>query len=164
MAIAHFAVEFGLGDERGHGVDHDHVDGIGADQGLADFQRLLAVVRLGDEQIVEVDAELAGVCGVERMFGVDEGGHAARLLGLGDDLQGEGGLAGRLRPEDFDHAAARESADAEGAVEGDGPVGMTAMGTMASLFPSRMMEPLPNCFSICERANSIARATLVRHG
>jgi len=37
------------------------------------------------------------------------------------------------------------------------PVEITAMGTMASLLPNRMMEPLPNCFSICESARSIAR-------
>ena len=36
------------------------------------------------------------------------------------------------------------------------PVEMAAMGT-TSLLPRRMMEPLPNCFSICESAKSIAR-------
>src|SRR5581483_9736248 len=36
------------------------------------------------------------------------------------------------------------------------PVEMTEMGTMASLDPKRMIEPLPNCFSICEKARSIA--------
>ncbi len=34
---------------------------------------------------------------------------------------------------------------------------MTAMGTTASFDPSRMIEPLPNCFSICASARSIAR-------
>ena len=37
------------------------------------------------------------------------------------------------------------------------PVEMTEMGTIASLLPRRMMEPFPNCFSICERASSTAR-------
>ena len=36
------------------------------------------------------------------------------------------------------------------------PVEITDMGTMASFEPSRMMEPLPNCFSICENARSTA--------
>src|SRR4029077_13733627 len=35
-------------------------------------------------------------------------------------------------------------------------VEITAMGIIASLLPRRMMEPLPNCFSICESARSIA--------
>ena len=36
------------------------------------------------------------------------------------------------------------------------PVGITEMGTIASFDPSRMIEPLPNCFSICDNASSIA--------
>ena len=37
------------------------------------------------------------------------------------------------------------------------PVGMTEIGTTAPLLPSFMMEPLPNCFSICDKVRSIAR-------
>jgi hypothetical protein len=36
------------------------------------------------------------------VLGVDEGGDAAQVLSLGDDVQGERGLAGRLRPVDLD--------------------------------------------------------------
>ena len=45
------------------------------------------------------------------------------------------------------------------------PVGITAMGTI-SFDPSRMMEPLPNCFSICANARSIAllRSSAMRCG
>ena len=64
-----------------------------------------------------------GVVGVEGVLGVDEGRDAAGLLGLGDDVQGEGGLAGGLRAVDLDDAAARHAADAERDVEGDGAGG-----------------------------------------
>ena len=53
------------------------------------------------------------------MLGVDERRHAAGLLRLGDHLQRDGGLAGRLRPEDLDHAAARKAAHAQCGVKGD---------------------------------------------
>src|SRR6267142_5298877 len=43
-------------------------------------------------------------------------------------------------------AASKESA----------PVEITEIGTMASFEPSRMIEPLPNCFSICANARSTA--------
>ncbi len=36
------------------------------------------------------------------------------------------------------------------------PVEITAMGTIASFDPSRMIDPLPNCFSIWDTASSIA--------
>src|SRR5690349_9530312 len=42
------------------------------------------------------------------------------------------------------------------------PVEMTEIGTTASFDPNRMIEPLPNCFSICDSARSIARTFSVR--
>jgi hypothetical protein len=57
------------------------------------------------------------------VLGVHERGHAAELLGLGDDLQRERGLARRLGTEDLDDAAARHTANAEGIVEADRPGG-----------------------------------------
>ena len=51
------------------------------------------------------------------MLGVDEGGDAAVLLGLGDDVQRQRRLARAFRPEDLDDAAARQTADAQRDVE-----------------------------------------------
>ena len=68
-----------------------------AHQGVGDLERLLAGVGLRDQQLVDVDAELSGVAGIERVLGVDEGADAARLLRLGDAVQGERGLARGFR-------------------------------------------------------------------
>jgi hypothetical protein len=54
---------------------------------------------------------------------IDEGGDAARALGVGDGVQGESGLTRRLRPIDLDDAATREAADAERDIQCDGPGG-----------------------------------------
>jgi hypothetical protein len=85
------------------------------------------------------------------VLGIDERRHAAQLLRLGNHLQGDGGFAGRFRPEDFDHASARKPPTPSAASNEIAPVEITAIGTMASFDPSRMMEPLPNCFSICAK-------------
>jgi hypothetical protein len=77
VGIAHFAVELGLGDEGGHRVDDQNVNGAGADQGLGDFEGLLAAIGLGDQQVIDVDAEFLGVAGVEGVLGIDKGGQAA---------------------------------------------------------------------------------------
>ena len=53
------------------------------------------------------------------MLGVDEGADAALLLGFGDGVQRERGLAGGFGPVDLDHAAARQAADAERDVEAE---------------------------------------------
>ena len=103
--------------EGGDRVDDDHVDGVALDEHLGDVHRLFAVARLAHEQRFEVDAELLGPAGVEGVLGVDEGGDAAGLLGLGDDVQGERGLAARFGAEDFDDAAAGNALAAEGDVE-----------------------------------------------
>ena len=59
--IAHLAFDFGLGHERRDRVDDDDVDAAGAHQHVGDFEPLLAGVRLRDQQVADVDAELAGV-------------------------------------------------------------------------------------------------------
>ena len=105
--------------ERRDRVDDQDVDGAAAHQGLGDLQRLLAVVRLRDQQVVGLHAELLGIAEIERMLGVDEGRHAAALLRFGDDLQRQGGFAGGFRAVDLDHAAARHAADAERDVESE---------------------------------------------
>ena len=55
---------------------------------------------------------------IERVLGVDERGHAARALCLGDDVQRQRRLARRLRAVDLDDAAARDAADTERDVKG----------------------------------------------
>ncbi len=119
VGVAHLALDLGLGHECCDGVDHDEVDRAGADQHVGDLERLLAGVGLRHEQLIDVDAELAGVLGVECVLGVDERGDTALLLHIGDRVERERRLSGGLRAVDLDDAATRESADAECDVEGD---------------------------------------------
>ena len=74
-------------------VDDQDVDGAGAHQRVADLERLLAGVGLRDQQVFQIDAELAGIDRVERMFGIDEGADAALLLRFGDRVQRQRRLA-----------------------------------------------------------------------
>ena len=117
LRVAHLAFELRPRDERRHGVDDQHVHGARADEDLGDLERLLPAVRLRDEQVVGVDAELAGVQRVERVLGVHERRHAAALLRLGDDVQRQRRLARRLRAVDLDDAAAGEAAHAQRGVD-----------------------------------------------
>ena len=123
MGVAHLALDLGPGREGGHRVDHHDVDGAGAHEHVGDLERLLARVGLGDEQLVDVDADGPGVDRVHGVLGVDVGADAAVALGLGHDVHGEGGLAGGLRAVDLGDPAAGQAADAEGEVEGQGAGG-----------------------------------------
>ena len=119
VAVAHLALELGSGHQRRNGVDHEHVDGAGAHEGVRDLERLLAGIGLRDQELVDIDAELLGVAGVEGMLGVDEGTGAAVLLGLRDHVERQRGLAGALGTVDLDDAAARQPADAQCDVEAE---------------------------------------------
>ena len=118
-AIAHLAVELGLGHQGRHRIDHQNVDRPGGDQRVGDLQRLLAVIGLRDQQVVDIHAELAGVDRIERVLDIDVGSHAAGFLRLRDHLQREGRFPGRFRAEDFRDAPARKSADAQRRIHRD---------------------------------------------
>ena len=105
------------GQQRGDGVHHDHVHRAGAHQRFGNLERLLAGVRLGDEKVVDIHAQRAGIGGLERVLHVDIRGLAAALLGAGDDVQRERRLAAGFGAVDLDDAAARHAADAEREVE-----------------------------------------------
>ena len=92
--IAHVAFDLGARHERRDRVDHHDVHAAGADEGLDDFEGLLAGVGLRDEQVVNVHTALGRVGGVEGVFHVNVGGGAAHFLGLGHDVLAEGGFAG----------------------------------------------------------------------
>ncbi len=113
MHVAHFTFDFSLRYQCRHGVDDDHVNGVGAHQHVGDFQGLFAGVRLGNQQIIDVDAQLAGVLWIERVFGVDECAGRAGFLRLGDHGQGQRGFTGGFRTVDFNNTAFWQTADAE---------------------------------------------------
>ena len=117
MGVAHLALDLGPGHECGHRVDDHDVEGARADQHVGDLERLLARVGLGDQQLVDVDADRRRVDRVHGVLGVDVGAGAAVALGLGHHVHGEGGLARGLRTEDLDDATAGQAPDAERDVE-----------------------------------------------
>ena len=99
------------------------VEGSGADQHVHDFQGLLTGVRLGHQESVGVNAELGGVLRVQGVLRVDEGGNPAQALGIGDRVQGHGGLTRGFRAIDLNDAAARQAANSEGHVQRNGSGG-----------------------------------------
>ncbi|CWS35405.1 Uncharacterised protein [Neisseria meningitidis] len=116
MAVPHIAFDFGFGDECGYGIDDYHIYAARTDECVADFQSLFAGIGLGQVKLFDFYAEFAGVNGIEGVFGIDKGAHAAVFLALGDGFEAEGGFAGGFWAEDFDDAPARQTADSEGEV------------------------------------------------
>ena len=123
VGVAHLPLDLGPGHEGGHRVDHDHVERARPDQHVGDLEALLPGVGLGDQQVVDVDADGLGVHRIHGVLGVDVGAGAAVALGLGHHVHGQGGLPRRLGPEDLHDPPPGEPADPERHVEGERPCG-----------------------------------------
>ena len=93
--------------------------GARADQRVGDFERLFAVVRLRNQQVIDIHAELLGVGAVESVFRVDESGDTAGLLGFGDGVDRQGRLARGFGTVNLDDASFGVTAYAERHVQGD---------------------------------------------
>src|SRR5690606_721186 len=117
--VAHLAFKFGARNQGGNGVDDNDLDSVRADQRFGYIEGIFAGIRLGDEQVVEVDAQDLRVARVERVFDIDESRQAAVALDLGDQAEGERGFTGRFRSVNFGDAAHRQTADAESEVDGE---------------------------------------------
>ena len=107
LDIAHFAFDLRSRHQRGDRVDHHHIDRVAAHQRLGDLKRLLAGIRLRDQQLRDIDAQTPGELGVQRVFDIDIGRLATETLRLGDDVLRHGRLAGRFRSVNLDDPAAR---------------------------------------------------------
>src|SRR3989338_8609822 len=94
MRIAHLALDFRLRHERGYRIHYDHIHHIGTHQRLHNIERLLAIIRLGNEEIAYIHADALGVFRIQRVFRIHKGRHAARFLCIGDNMQRECRLAG----------------------------------------------------------------------
>lgn len=116
MLVPHLPLNLRPGDQGGHRVHHDHVHRPRAGEELHDLQGLLARVGLGDQEVLHLDAEALGVQGVQGVLRIHEGGHPAPPLGLGDDGEGEGGLAPGLGAIDLHDPPPGDAADPQGEV------------------------------------------------
>ena len=94
MRVAHLTFDFGAWRQGRHRVDHDHVDRTGADQHVANLERLLTCIGLRDQQLVDVDTNRLGVDRVHGVLGIDVGAHAAVALRFSHDVHRQGRLTG----------------------------------------------------------------------
>ncbi len=146
MGVAHVSLYLRLWRKGRNGVNHDDVHRAGSHESFGDFERLLSGVGLGYPELVHVHPEGASVGGVERVLGVHECCDAAQLLRLGDRMQCQCGLSGRLGSEDLHHASLRVSAETQRFVDHDRAAGNdfdpARVGSLAHLHKRALAELL----------------------
>ena len=85
---------------------------------VGDLERLLAVVGLRNQQLIDVHAQFPGIRAVERMLGIDKGSDAARFLRLGDRMNREASSCPTTRDRNISITRPlRVAADAERLIE-----------------------------------------------
>ena len=94
MVVSHLALDLGLGDQRGHRVDDQDVDGVGLHEKIGDLEGLLTVIRLRHEEVIGLHAELLRVRDVEGVLRVDERCDPSILLRVRHRVKREGRLTG----------------------------------------------------------------------
>lgn len=72
MRVADFTFDFRFRRQCRHGVNDDNVYCTRTCQGVTDFQCLLASVRLGAQQVVDIDAQFTCADWVQRVFSIDK--------------------------------------------------------------------------------------------
>jgi hypothetical protein len=93
------------------------IDRAGAHQRVGDLQRLLAGVGLRDQQVVEIDAQLAGIDGSSACSASTKAQTPPFFWASATVMQRQRGLARAFRAVDLDDPALGQAADAERDVE-----------------------------------------------
>ncbi|MNC32583.1 hypothetical protein D3C75_809450 [compost metagenome] len=117
VGIPHLAFDFRLRHKSRYGVHNNDINGAAAYQGFRNLQRLLAGIRLGQEELVYVDAKLAGIQRIQSMLRIDECGLSACLLHLCDGMQCNCCFTGGFRSVYFNNPPTRKSAYAKGNIQ-----------------------------------------------
>ena len=118
MGVTHLALNFCTRHEGGHRVNHQDVNGTASYQHIRNFKRLFTGVGLSNEQIVTIDPESFGICGIKRMFRIDKSGNAVFLLGFGYRMQRKRGFTGSFGAVYFNTSSPGQPADSQRLIEG----------------------------------------------
>ncbi len=115
--IPDFPVDFLLRHQRRDGIDDDDVDRGTAHERFANAERLLAVIRLRNQKVMRIDAQMMRVNGIERMLGIDKRRDAAHFLCFRNGMKRQRRLPGRFRPVNLDDTPSRIAADTDRDIE-----------------------------------------------
>ena len=118
MGITHIALNLRTRHQSRYRVHHDNIDGAAAHQRLYNLQRLLASIRLGNQKIVNIHAQILGINRVQGMLRINKGCHAPLPLRLGNHVQGYGSLTRGLRTVNLNDTPPGNTAHAQGDIKG----------------------------------------------
>ena len=120
MGITHLAVNLCLRNQCGNRVHNHDIDRTGAHHRLGNLKSLLAVVRLGDIQIIDINTDLLRICRIECMLCIDKSSDTASLLYFCHHMQGNRRLTTGLRSVYLDDSSLRNTAQSQCNIQAQG--------------------------------------------
>ena len=118
VGITHFAFDFGTRNQSCNGVDNDNINSAAAYQCVSNFQSLFAVIRLRNQQIVNIYTQMTGIFRIQCMLRIDKCRIAAHLLSFGNHMQSNGSFTGRFGTVNLNNTSARNTTDTKSNIQG----------------------------------------------
>ncbi|MNC21887.1 hypothetical protein D3C75_698740 [compost metagenome] len=101
VRVTDFAFNFSFRRQSSNGVNNQNVYRTRTCQRITNFQRLLASIWLGAQQVVDIYAQFLSVNRVQSVLGIDKRTRFTFTLSGGDNLQSQRRFTRRLWPVDF---------------------------------------------------------------
>ena len=111
VGITHFALDFRTGHQCRYRVHNHNINRTAAYHGFGDFQRLFAVIRLRNIEVININPQRLCISGVHRMLRIHIPCNAAALLHLCHHVQGNRCLTGGFRAINLNDSALRQTAN-----------------------------------------------------
>ena len=87
MRIAHIAINFSLWRQGSHRVNYHQIHRVRTNQRFRNFQCLLAVIWLRNQQIFRVHAQTLSVCWIKRVLGINKRCRSTLLLNFCNSVE-----------------------------------------------------------------------------
>ena len=119
MRIAHFTFQLSPRDKSGHRINHQNINRARTHQCIGDLERLLARIGLGNQEIININAQLFGIGRIQRMLGINNRTGAPGLLRFSNNMQSQCGFTGTFRPVNFCNTPTGQPANAKANIQAD---------------------------------------------
>ena len=103
MMVAHLAFQLGTRYQGGNRINHQHINRPGTHQRIGNFQCLFTGIRLGNQKLIQINAQFTCIGRVEGVFGIHKGTISALCLRFGYGMERQRCFARRFRPVNFDN-------------------------------------------------------------
>ena len=111
VGITHLAFNFCTRNQSSNRVNNDNINSAAAYQCVSNFQCLLTIIRLRNQQIINIYTKMTGIFRIKRMLRINKSCIAAHFLSFSNHMQCNGSFTGRFRTVNLNNTSTRNATD-----------------------------------------------------